>query len=93
GAASEAMTPATKPGEWSELLDAVLDSPVRRTVKPSGLPAEPGEELLAKARRAAGLVPELARLLGLPIPPPPGPRRTGAPGAPGGGGALAGRPA
>jgi hypothetical protein len=84
-AAGAAMTPDIKPEEWSELLDAVLDAPVRRTVKPAGLPAEPGEELLAKVRRAAGLVPELARLLGLPIPPPPGPRRAG------GSSALAGR--
>ena len=57
------------------LLDAVIDSPVRRTVKPVGLPDPAGEELRSAVRRAAGQVPELARLLGLPIPPPPGPRR------------------
>jgi hypothetical protein len=63
---------------WLDLLDAVIKSPVRRTVKPTGLPDNPTPELLTAARHAAGLVPELARLLGLPIPPPPGPRRAGA---------------
>ncbi|HTZ07793.1 MAG TPA: hypothetical protein VMB72_01905 [Acidimicrobiales bacterium] len=73
--AGQALGPDLAPSAWRELLEAVVDSPVRRTVKPAGLPADPGEELLAVARRAAGAVPEVARLLGLPIPPPPGPRR------------------
>jgi hypothetical protein len=78
GAAMHAELPEA---EWLELLDAVVGSPVRRTVKPAGLPRAPGDELLQAARRAAGHVPELARLLGLPIPPPPGPRRPAAAGA------------
>lgn len=73
--AGSAMTPDVPEAEWKALLDAVVDSPVRRTVKPVGLPRDAGEELLTAARRAAGLVPELAKLFGLPIPPPPGPRR------------------
>jgi hypothetical protein len=77
-AAGTAMAPTVGEVEWIDLLDAVVNSPVRRTVKPSGLPAAPSGELLTAARHAAGLVPELARLLGLPIPPPPGPRRVGA---------------
>lgn len=72
GAAMTAELPADR---WAALLQAVLESPVRRTVRPAGLPADADEALLASARRAAGSVPELARLLGLPIPPPPGPRR------------------
>lgn len=79
--ASEAMSPETPEAEWLALLDAVVASPVRRNVKPRGLPQPPGEQLLLAARRAAGSVPELARLLGLPIPPPPGPRRPAAAGA------------
>lgn len=71
-AAGEAMTAALSPEEWLALLDAVLESPVRRTVKPAGIPE--GAEVQAAARAAAGLVPELAKLLGLRIPPPP-PRR------------------
>jgi len=74
-AAGTAMAPDLDESEWKALLEAVVDSPVRRTVKPAGLPDPAGEDLRVSARRAAGLVPELARLLGLPIPPPPGPRR------------------
>jgi hypothetical protein len=74
-AAGAAMAPTLAEGDWTALLDAVVASPVRRTVKPAGLPAQAGEDTRAAARRAAGLVPEVARLLGLPIPPPPGPRR------------------
>ena len=74
-AAGTAMSSEVGETEWKALLDAVVDSPVRRTVKPTGLPRDASDELRASARRAAGQVPELARLLGLPIPPPPGPRR------------------
>ena len=71
-AAGAAMTPDLGATEWLALLDAVVDSPVRRNVKPAGIP--PVEEVAAAALNAAGLVPELAKLLGLRIPPPP-PRR------------------
>ncbi len=70
--ASAALTPETDPRDWMALLDAVVESPVRRTVKPVGIPPEPDVE--SAARNAAGLVPALATLLGLRIPPPP-PRR------------------
>lgn len=69
-----AMTAASDPATWQALLDAVLESPVRRTVKPQGIPDDP--EARDSALRAAGSVPELAKLLGLRIPPPP-PRRPG----------------
>jgi hypothetical protein len=71
-AASAAMSAELSAEDWLALLAAVLDSPVRRTVKPSGIPDAP--EAKEAARKAAGLVPELAKLIGLPIPPPP-PRR------------------
>lgn len=83
--AGAAMTAELEPGAWTALLGAVVESPVRRTVKPHGIP-EGAEDA---ARRAAGSVPELARLLGLPIPPPPPPRRAPRVMA-GGGGARAG---
>jgi hypothetical protein len=76
--AGTAMASTVSEATWIDLLDAVIKSPVRRTVKPAGLPTEATPELLTAARHASGLVPELARLLGLPIPPPPGPRRAGA---------------
>jgi hypothetical protein len=73
--AGEAMAADTPPDQWLALLEVVVDSPVRRTVKPRGLPTDADETLLAAARKASGYVPELARLMGIPIPPPPGPRR------------------
>jgi len=71
-AASEAMTADLTPEEWMRLLDTVVSSPVRRTVKPVGIPDD--EVAKQAARHAAGMVPALAKLLGLRIPPPP-PRR------------------
>jgi hypothetical protein len=68
-AASEAMTAELPPEEWMRLLDAVVQSPVRRNVKPTGIPAD--EVARQAARHAAGMVPALAKLLGLRIPPPP----------------------
>lgn len=90
--ASQAMTAGTPPGEWIALLGAVVESPVRRNVKPSGIPDD--DQAKDAARRAAGFVPELARLLGLRIPPPP-PRRPARSGpslmAAGGAGSAGGR--
>ena len=71
-AAGEAMSSDLAPEEWMRLLDAVVASPVRRTVKPAGIPDD--EVARQAARHAAGSVPALAKLLGLRIPPPP-PRR------------------
>ncbi len=68
-AASEAMTAELPSEEWLALLGAVLDSPVRRTVRPAGIPDT--DEARDAARKAAGLVPELAKLVGLAVPPPP----------------------
>jgi hypothetical protein len=73
-AASAAMREDLEPAAWVELLDAVVASPVRRSVRPAGLPGSADDEVRRRARQAAGLVPELARLLGIPLPPPPGAR-------------------
>ena len=72
-AAGAALAPATPPDRWAALLAAVVESPVRRTVKPAGLPEAGGEEVLSAARQACGRIPALAPLLGLDRPPPPGP--------------------
>ena len=56
-AAGQAMSTETPPAEWLALLEVVVDSPVRRTVKPAGLPAGADEELLAAARKASGTCP------------------------------------
>ena len=70
--AGATMTADLEVEEWLDLLDAVVGSPVRRNVRPAGVP--PVEEARGAALRAAGSVPALARELGLPQPPPP-PRR------------------
>jgi hypothetical protein len=70
-AASTALTADITPTAWIALLDAVVESPMRRSVHPAGIPA--AEEAQAAAVRAAGHVPALAKLLGMRIPPPPPP--------------------
>ncbi len=72
-AAGQGLSPDTTADRWIAVLEAVAASPVRRLVKPAGLPPEPAEPLLRAARRHAGQIPSLAALLGIPIPPPPGP--------------------
>ncbi len=69
--AGEAMTEETAPERWLSLLQAALESPVRRQVKPAGLPKDPSGEVERQARLASSRIPALARLLGMPIPPPP----------------------
>ncbi|MDQ4134543.1 MAG: hypothetical protein M3179_15385, partial [Actinomycetota bacterium] len=44
-AASAAMTTEVAPDRWAAVLDAVVSSPVRLSVRPEGLPTEPGEAL------------------------------------------------
>ena len=73
--AGASMSSETPVDQWLALLAVVVDSPVRRTVKPLGLPTDADENVVTMARKASGYVPELARLMGIPIPPPPGPRR------------------
>jgi hypothetical protein len=74
-AAGAAMSPDTPPDRWIALLEAVAASPVRRSVTPVGLPTEPGAALLNAARQQVGRIPALSALLGISMPPPPGPTR------------------
>ncbi len=92
-AAGEAMGPDTPVDRWLALIDAVAASPVRRSVKPAGLPADPGPELRRVAHQQSGRIPALAALLGVAIPPPPAPTpaRRGATRTRPGRGATAGR--
>lgn len=71
--AGQAMTEETAPERWLSLLEAAAESPVRRQVKPVGIPKDTTGEVERQARRTAGRIPSLARLLGMPIPPPPQP--------------------
>ena len=81
-AAGSALSPATPEAQWLAVLQALVESPVRRTVKPEGLPANPSPELLETARQHCGRVPALAPLLGISVPPPPGPVRPNGPAKP-----------
>ncbi|MEA3056108.1 MAG: hypothetical protein QOD30_1540 [Actinomycetota bacterium] len=69
-AASAAMTAEIAPDRFATLLDAVAYSPVRRAVEPTGVPAEPGDELLTAVRKHAGRTPVIAKLFGVEPPPP-----------------------
>lgn len=82
-AAGEAMTADAAPDRWLAVLEAVLASPVRRTIAPKGLPSGADEAALKTIRGAIQKVPALGPLLGespssRPVPPPP-PRRPPAP--------------
>lgn len=72
-AAGEAMGSETPPDRWLALIDAVSASPVRRSVKPAGLPPDPTPELRRAAHQQSGRIPALAAMLGVAIPPPPTP--------------------
>ena len=72
-AASQAMAPDTPAERWLALLDAVAASPVRRSVKPVGLPSDPSPELRRATHQQSGRIPALAAMLGITIPPPPVP--------------------
>lgn len=78
-AADQAMSPETTSERWLTLIEAVAASPVRRSVEPVGLPAEPGDELLNAAKAAAGRIPALAKQLGVTMPPPPPVRKPAPP--------------
>ena len=76
GAAMSASTPVER---WLAILDAAVSSPIRRQIHPEGLPDDPSGEVVRKARVAAGSLPALAPMLGLPMPPPPKPLRSARP--------------
>jgi hypothetical protein len=93
-AAGGAMTAEIEPDRWATVLDAVAYSPVRRSVNPAGVPAEPGDELLALVRKHAGRSPAIAALFGIEAPAPKERRpRRGGSGRPKASGAPATGPA
>jgi hypothetical protein len=73
--ASAAMTTTAPAERWLAILEAAVASPIRRQIHPTGLPEDPSGLVLRKAREAAGSLPALAPMLGLPMPPPPKPIR------------------
>jgi len=72
-AAGSALATTTSVDRWLSLVEAAAASPVRRVIKPSGLPEDPSGAVRRAATLVAGRIPTLARLLGLAMPPPPRP--------------------
>ena len=92
-ASGDALAPDTTADRWAAVLEAVVASPVRRTITPKGLPAEPGEALSRALHLAAPRIPALGALMGItprgPAPPSDpsrlprrSPRRRGPPAGP-----------
>ncbi|MFZ0060399.1 MAG: hypothetical protein WAL35_10205 [Acidimicrobiales bacterium] len=72
-AASTALSATSSVDRWLALLEAAAASPVRRSIKPAGLPEDPTGAIRHAATLVSGRIPALAPLLGLPMPPPPRP--------------------
>ncbi|MGH9189202.1 MAG: hypothetical protein ACRD0Q_04080 [Acidimicrobiales bacterium] len=75
-AAGTALGPESSPERWTAVLEAVVASPVRRTVQPRSLPDGADEKLLQTARATLQQVPGLAALVppaALQRPPKPEP--------------------
>ena len=70
---SEVLTPDLDPARWKEIVTLAVDTTIRRTIKPAGIPDD--ESCRAVAIHNAGAIPELAKLLGMKVPPPPPPTR------------------
>jgi hypothetical protein len=71
--ASEALTAEQDPTLWKEIVTLTIDTSIRRNVKPIGIPND--DSCKALAIHNAGAIPELAKLLGMRVPPPPPPTR------------------
>ncbi len=64
-AAAASLTSETGQQRYATVLDALAYSPVRTHVKPQGLPAEPGEELLSVVKRVSSRIPGIAAMFGI----------------------------
>jgi hypothetical protein len=71
--AGATLSSDTAPDLWASMLEAVAESPIRRSVVPQGLPENAPPELKRAAHQMSGTIPALAKLLGVTIPPPPQP--------------------
>jgi hypothetical protein len=68
---AKSLTPETGADRYATVLDALAYSPVRSQVTPQGIPAEPGDELLAAVRKLASRLPAIAALFGVEAPSSP----------------------
>src|SRR6202167_4850454 len=70
---SETLNADQAPAVWNEIVELAADTSIRRNIKPLGIPSD--ESSHAVAVHNAGAIPELAKLLGMKVPPPPPPTR------------------
>jgi hypothetical protein len=63
--ASASLTAEAGPDRWAAVLDATAFSPVRLTVKPQSIPAQPSDELLEVIKRFGSRVPLVAEAFGI----------------------------
>ncbi|NNN20680.1 MAG: hypothetical protein HKL80_01585 [Acidimicrobiales bacterium] len=68
---SEKLHADENPEKWITLVESAASSPVRRQVKPKGIPDDPTGEAQKIAKKYSGMIPALAPMVGLRIPPPP----------------------
>ncbi len=66
---SSSLTAEQEPARWREIVTLAAETSIRRNVKPVGIPEDP--DCHALAVKNAGAIPELAKLLGIKVPPPP----------------------
>ncbi|MDE3064650.1 MAG: hypothetical protein KGJ36_03150 [Acidobacteriota bacterium] len=70
---SAALTAEQDGAQWRNIVTLAAETSIRRNVKPQGIPED--DESRAVALKNAGAIPELAKLLGMKVPPPPPPTR------------------
>ncbi|HTT59085.1 MAG TPA: hypothetical protein VMF33_03475 [Acidimicrobiales bacterium] len=70
---SETLNADQTPAVWNEIVELAADTSIRRNIKPLGIPSDDSSR--AVAVHNAGAIPELAKLLGMKVPPPPPPTR------------------
>jgi hypothetical protein len=68
---AKSLTADTGTDRYATVLDALAYSPVRGQVTPEGIPAEPGDELLAAVKKLASRLPKIATLFGIEAPSAP----------------------
>lgn len=66
-AASTALAAEDPQDRWITVLEAVAFSPVRSSVKPAAIPAQPSEALLTTVKRLAPLIPHIAAMFGVTV--------------------------
>lgn len=70
---SEVLSAEQDGAQWRQIVLLAAETSIRRNVKPQGIPND--DESRAVALKNAGAIPELAKLLGMKVPPPPPPTR------------------